>query len=250
MTAARPYMQLRIVELEELFQKSAGDPSTLFRLIQELKHREAPRAQALLARVQQAQSQGDLLGKINGVPAQPQEESEGAPANRVFPRTEDFRARGKTVADSSVNVTPTVARPAAKWTASTPAQLGDAARPAWPSVPSRVTPQAVISSASAVAAAPVGLTSPVPHPPPAGQSATAQPKPLPQISVEDACRILKVAAGDAWEKIETARQRVVLKSSPWSTQRLSATQVQLLLDDAKRANDAAIVIAARRIGRQ
>lgn len=74
--------------------------------------------------------------------------------------------------------------------------------------------------------------------------------PIPQLSLEDAFRVLKVGVGDAWEKIETARRKIVVQSSPLATHGVLAPQVQKLLGEAKMANDAAIVIAARRSGRQ
>jgi len=70
------------------------------------------------------------------------------------------------------------------------------------------------------------------------------------LALEDACRILKVAAGDAWDKVENARRKIVLKSSPQVIGDMPSSQAQKLLDDAQLANDAAIVIAARRSGRQ
>lgn len=251
MTGARPYMQLRITELEELFQKKGNDPSTLNRLKQELKHRQVPRAQALLARVEKAQSQGDLLAEADAAPQRiPQETSNGGT------RSDNLRPAGPGVCDKTgagglVHGTPSNEQQSpAKWTAATPAQSGASPLPTWPTVPPRATSGKDVSqvSAASVTAEPVGLAAPAPFPSPKS-TATAQPKPLPQISLEDACRILKVGVGDAWEKIEAARQKVVLKSSPWSTHEVSSTQLQVLLDDARRANDAAIVIAARRSGR-
>jgi hypothetical protein len=81
-------------------------------------------------------------------------------------------------------------------------------------------------------------------------TAPTEPVALPQLAIEDACRILKVAAGDAWEKVEASRRKIVLKSSPLATKGLTPAQVQKLLAEVQLANDAAIVIAARRSGRQ
>ncbi len=251
MTGARPYMQLRITELEELFQKKGKDPGTLNRLKQELKHRQVPRAQALLARIEKAQSQGDLLAEADADPQRiPQETSNSGTGNDTL-RPVGPGARDKTDAGGLMGGTPSNGQQSpAKWTATTPAQSGDSLRPTWPTVPPRATSGKDVSPVSAppVAAGPVGLAKPAPPPPPKS-TATAQPKPLPQISLEDACRILKVGVGDAWEKVEAARQKVVLRSSPWSTLKLPSTEVHVLLDDAHRANEAAIVIAARRSGR-
>ena len=75
-------------------------------------------------------------------------------------------------------------------------------------------------------------------------------QPLPQLALDDACKILKVNIGDAWEKIELARRKTIQMSSPIATRGMSAEQIQKLLSEAKLANDAAIVIAARRSGYQ
>jgi hypothetical protein len=77
-----------------------------------------------------------------------------------------------------------------------------------------------------------------------------EPQPLPQLALDDACKILKVSIGDVWEKVELARRKTVLKSSPIATKGMSGEQVQKLLSEAKLANDAAVVIAARRSGYQ
>jgi hypothetical protein len=81
-------------------------------------------------------------------------------------------------------------------------------------------------------------------------TAPTEPVAMPQLAIEDACRILKVAAGDVWEKVEASRRKIVLKSSPLATKGLTPAQAQKLLAEVQLANDAAIVIAARRSGRQ
>ena len=73
-------------------------------------------------------------------------------------------------------------------------------------------------------------------------------QPLPQIALDDACRILGVRPGDPWETIELARRRAVQKSSPVSTVGVKKDQSERLLSEARLANDAAMVIAARRRG--
>lgn len=75
-------------------------------------------------------------------------------------------------------------------------------------------------------------------------------QPLPQLALDDACKILKVNIGEIWDKVELARRKTVQKSSPIATKGMSAEQIQKLLSEAKLANDAAIVIAARRSGYQ
>ncbi len=81
-------------------------------------------------------------------------------------------------------------------------------------------------------------------------SASTDDRALPQLALDDACKILKVKKGDSWEKVELARRKIVQKSSPNSTRNMPTEQVQKFLSEAKLANDAAIVIAARRSGFQ
>jgi hypothetical protein len=87
-------------------------------------------------------------------------------------------------------------------------------------------------------------------PPAPKVTVSIEPQPLPQLALDDACKILRVSIGDVWEKVELARRKTVLKSSPIATKGMSGEQVQKLLSEAKLANDAAIVIAARRSGYQ
>ena len=77
-----------------------------------------------------------------------------------------------------------------------------------------------------------------------------EPQPLPQLALDDACKILKVSIGDVWEKVELSRRKSVQRSSPIATKGMSEEQVKKIISEAKLANDAAIVIAARRSGYQ
>ena len=81
-------------------------------------------------------------------------------------------------------------------------------------------------------------------------STPIEPQPLPQLALDDACKILKVGINDAWEKVEIARRKAIQKSNPVATRGMTAAQIEKLLSEAKLANDAAIVIAARLSGRQ
>jgi hypothetical protein len=87
-------------------------------------------------------------------------------------------------------------------------------------------------------------------PPTPNVTISIEPQPLPQLALDDAYKILKVSIGDVWEKVELARRKTVQKSSPIATKDMSAEQVQKLISEAKLANDAAIVIAARLAGFQ
>lgn len=77
-----------------------------------------------------------------------------------------------------------------------------------------------------------------------------EPQSLPQLALDDACKILKVSIDDAWGKVELARRKIVQKSSPIATSDMSTEQINKLIAEAALANDAAIVIAARRSGYQ
>lgn len=81
---------------------------------------------------------------------------------------------------------------------------------------------------------------------PSKETITDPPEMLPQLSVEDACLVLKVTVGESWERVENARRKIVLKSSPIATKGMTPAKAQKLLADAQLANYAAIVIAARR----
>ncbi len=81
-------------------------------------------------------------------------------------------------------------------------------------------------------------------------STPSEAQPLPQIAIDDAYKILKVSVEEVWEKIEMTRRSVVQKSSPIATKGIPEVQIIKRLSEARLANDAAIVIAARRCGRQ
>jgi hypothetical protein len=87
-------------------------------------------------------------------------------------------------------------------------------------------------------------------PPTTKAAVSIEPQPLPQLALDDACKILKVGIGDLWEKVELSRRKVVQRSSPIATKGMPAEQVLKYLSEAKLANDAAIVIAVRRSGFQ
>lgn len=219
MATMRPLMRLNIGDLEDMFEKQIRNLATLGSLKNELSHRQVPRALALLERVQQAEA--SLENANNHSPAP---KSHGATL-QLKPRT----SHSAPVSPPSVRETDT----------NTPlVALGQ------PDLFEGATPtQGSIRPKAAV----TGTTAPVSSP---KQHTAAEPEALPQLSLDDACRILKVGLGDSWEKIETARRKIVLKSNPARTSAVAQAQLQKLLAEAKLANDAATVIAARRSGRQ
>ena len=219
MATTRPLMRLSIGDLEDIFEKQIKNSATLGRLRDELCHRQVPRALALLERVQQAEAL--LKNEENNRPAP---KSHGATL-QLKPRT-SYPAQVSPPSIEETNINPPFAGLGQPdlFVGSAPSQ-------------EPISPEAAATFTS------VNVASPRQH-------VATEPEALPQLSLEDACRFLKVGMGDSWEKIETARRKIVLKSNPLATAALPQAQLQKLLADTKLANDAAIVIAARRSGRQ
>ncbi|WP_157948335.1 hypothetical protein [Pulveribacter suum] len=218
MATTRPLMQLGIGDLEGIFEKESKSFATLDLLKQELSHRQVPRAVALLERVQKAE-------------AAMRDTSAHRPDAQA-PRSTLRLARGKPEAAP----------------APAPAQ----------ETPRQPVPKSILQAETAQQDLLAGFGQYSPKEPASGTAAeaiapqkpvTPEPEAIPQLALEDAYRILKVAAGDSWEKVEAGRRKIVLKSSPLATKGVPSAQSQKLLVEAQMANDAAIVIAARRCGR-
>lgn len=223
MAATRPLMQLGISDLEGIFEKESKSFATLDLLKHELSFRQVPKAVALLERVQKAE-------------AAMRDTSAHRPDAQA-PRSTLKLARGK-------------------------AEAAPAPAPA-PEPPLQPVPKSVLPTEPAQQELLAGFEQSSPRTdskePASGMApeatapkkpVTREPEAIPQLALEDACRILKVVAGDSWEKVEAARRKIVLKSSPLATKGVSSAQAQKLLVEAQMANDAATVIAARRCGRQ
>ncbi len=220
MATTRPLMQLGIGDLEGIFEKESKSFATLNLLKQELSHRQVPRAVALLERVQKAEA------AIKDTNAQR--------PDAQAPRSTLRLARGKPEA------------------APAPAPVQETSRQPVPKSVLQTEPaqQELLagfgqSSPGFGSKEPASAEATTPKKP-----VTPEPEAIPQLALEDAYRILKVVAGDSWEKVEAARRKIVLKSSPLVLGNMTSAQVQKLLTDARLANDAAVVIAARRSGRQ
>lgn len=223
MTTTRPLMQLGIGDLEGIFEKESKSFATLDLLKQELSHRQVPRAVALLERVQKAE-------------AAMRDTSAHRP-DAKGPRSTLKLARGKPEA------------------APAPAPVQETPRPPVPKSVLQTEPvqqellagfgQSSPGPGSRESASGTSTEATTPK-----KSVTPEPEAIPQLALEDAYRILKVVAGDSWEKVEAARRKIVLKSSPLVLGDMTSAQVQRLVTEARRANDAAVVIAARRSGRQ
>lgn len=108
----------------------------------------------------------------------------------------------------------------------------------WGPAPAAKPPVApAVPQPRAVAAAVPARTATVA--PSAGQEA-------PPMSVEDACKVLKVTPGASWVSIEQARRQLVEQASPARTSSLSAERRAQLLADARRVNAAYASLARGR----
>lgn len=222
MAATRPLMQLGISDLEGIFEKESKSFATLDLLKHELSFRQVPKAVALLERVQKAEA------AMRDTSAHRPD----AQASRATLRL----ARGKPEAAAPAPAPETPLQPVPKSVLPTEPAQQELLAGVGQSSPGPDSKE----PASGMAPEATGSKKPV----------TREPEAIPQLALEDACRILKVVAGDSWEKVEAARRKIVLKSSPLVTRGVSSAQAQKLLVEAQMANDAAIVIAARRCGRQ
>lgn len=223
MATTRPLMQLGIGDLEDIFEKQSKNLATLGRLRHELSHRQVPRAIALLERVQKAE----------------------AALREMDTRRMDVQAPRSTLrltpGTPEATPAPAPAQETLRQPVPKPVLQPESAQQDLLAGFAQSSPGSGSKEPASVTAA--QTTAPK-------KPVTAEPEVIPQLALEDACRILKVAAGDAWEKVENARRKIVLKSSPLAVGSMPSSQVQKLLADARLANDAAIVIAARRSGRQ
>lgn len=214
MGAPRPLFRLGIADLEELFKERSHNAVALAELDHELAQRRETRSLALRARIQRAQK--SLETKDTGVSTLSEEKQPTQPT--LFPRqghsTENFGLQQSAQQQDLLSDSQSVAEDN-----KSKKSVTAAARTQTNTSPKKST---VLSEVQA----------------------------LPQLALEDAYRILKVGAGDTWERVEAERRKLVAKSSPLVTRSLSPGQTQKLLTEAQLANDAAIVIAARRSGRQ
>ena len=213
MESTRPLMRLGVADLEELFKERSQNAAGLAELDEELAQRKGTRALVLRERIRRTQKRLE----IEGSGASPLSEDHPPSPPPLLPKLEHASGGAKLqhVGEQQALLS----------------ALPPKAAASEPKVEMAATPATAISPAKKPAAAP-------------------EVQALPQLALEDACRILKVGVGDAWEKVEGARRKLVARSSPLSTAGFSPAQAQKLLAEAQMANDAALVIAARRSGRQ
>ena len=212
MESTRPLMRLGVADLEELFKERSQNAAALAELDDELAQRRGTRALVLRERIRRTQKRLEIEGSGAGPLSE-----DHPPSPLPLPPKQGLVSR------------------AAKPHSGVQQDLLSA----WPPEAAASEPKVETAATHAPAIAPAKKP-----------AAAPEVQALPQLALEDACRILKVGVGDAWEKVEGARRKLVARSSPLATAGFSPAQAQKLLAEAQMANDAAIVIAARRSGRQ
>lgn len=120
-------------------------------------------------------------------------------------------------------VGPPPERPAPAVVASAPVAL-----PMLPSVPQQVRPQAV---------------PPVAAPAPTDRVERA---PIPALSLDDACKLLKVTLAAPWQEVELSRRKLVLLSHPRHVVGMTPERQEAVRDEARRVNAAYAVLSASR----
>lgn len=121
-----------------------------------------------------------------------------------------------------------------------------------PATPPPVCPApAVIVSAPAPQPTPPSLPQPV-HPlviPPVAvpvPSARIERASIPPVSLDDACKLLKVTLTSAWQEVELARRKMVLLSHPRHVAGMVPERQEAVRDEARRVNAAYALLSAAR----
>lgn len=205
----RPLMQKSIVELERLFFDVQENKTALRQLKTELKHRNVPRAVALLKKVEAVSGASEHVdGTLFATPV-PQD---------IF------------LLDVEKN------------THISKAESGPASRKE--SIPDLVMD--ALPYHPPVISAPV-ISAPVPSSRRQSGVGLIQPCIEVSLTIEQACRTLGVPAGSSWEVIEQARRTLVDRTRPGPVAGLSEEQRQQAQDGASRVNGAYTVLAKARM---
>lgn len=116
--------------------------------------------------------------------------------------------------------------------------------------PGRPEPAAVASAPAAQTTPPSALqqlrppvVAPVAVPVPSARVERTSP---PAVSVDDACKLLKVTLGSAWQEVELTRRTLVLMSHPRHTVGMTPERQEAVLDEARLVNAAYAVLSAAR----
>ena len=234
----RPMMQFGVGRLEELFAQSKKDQLVLEQLEHELAQRQVPRALTLLGQVRSAMK---VLTRSKSVDAAGASGAAGATGMPHAPAQPEPKR-------------PPLTLEGGQWAPDTRAPQTQAELPV---MPPRQPAMPALATASTGAAAPMSVHAPLLQPigppvaaPTSFSAPNSAPLPLPQMSLEDACRILRVLPTDPWEQIELSRQKLVMRSHPDKLSGSAPAQVQQAQAEVRRVNDAYSVLAGRRAGRQ
>lgn len=147
-------------------------------------------------------------------------------ASSALPRAQDELPLEPPAAPAPVPIAPPPERPApAVVIVSAPVTL-----PTPPSLPPQVRPPAVPPVAAAVTPARV------------------ERAPIPTVSFDDACKLLKVTAGAPWQEVELSRRKLVLLSHPRHVVGMALERQEAVRDEARRINAAYAVLSAARAG--
>lgn len=213
--ATRPLMQNGIGALEAMFAESPADAKVLRSLQDELKHRQVPRAIALLQKVEKAL-------KSDKVPEADAELGTMSPERARL--TEILKRHRSLAADKQP----------ALWAENDDDAPGVGATSA----------AAVAAKPAPSASAPVGPGHVLVSPPAEKPSLKTE---TPSMSVSEAYQRLQAAPGTSWETLEETRQRIVQQSHPENLTKVSEKKRIELVTEAKKANLAYEVIRKERV---
>jgi hypothetical protein len=210
----RPFLNKRIDELEQIF-KDAGSDDKVFRMLEgELVNRKTPRAVSLLRKVRRVLANPGLAGG-------------GSEPTLFDPRSHQASPPAPTSVSREQESRP---------------NTGFTLRP--PELPTSTVTST--RSASVPPHQPARHSAPIQFPSVVEQvrlSALSQ-----TVSLEDACKILRVTLGSDWETVEKARSQIVQSSHPDHLKGLPEEKRRELVRLAKLANTAAKALLDSRIG--
>lgn len=117
-----------------------------------------------------------------------------------------------------------------------------------PSAPERLG-SAVVVSAPVIQPTPSSV--PQPTRPPAAETAAAphapvERAPIPTMSLDDACKLLKVTLASPWQEVELSRRKLVLLSHPQHVVGMLPERQEAARTEARRVNAAYAVLSASR----
>lgn len=202
----RPFINKRIDELEQIFKISGTDVLTLKGLEDELIHRSTPRAVGLLRAVRRKLALPEFIGRspAPGLFGPPLPSS-----NRTVPVQPEHTAP---VRDLTSKPSPPVQPPPPR------------VEPRRPKLTPRSSPGG----------------EPIPFPTP--EYPRSRPDEAIIMPIEEACKVLQVTLGAAWETIEQARREVVQRSHPNKIRSFAPERQSAIVEHARRANAAAQIL--------